>query len=152
MADHDFHFFLDRGLGSKMLPLKLRSAGWQITTMDERYGIEVSEDLDDPEWIREATAAGDILLCKDRQIAKNPLEAEAILTCAARIFALASAQITMDQGAGWYLANEERIVRALLHREGPFVFSVHADRIVNYQINKPPGVVTRKGLPPATSS
>ena len=56
VADHDFRFFADRGLGSRILPAKLRDAGWKITTMDERYGVMVSQDLDDPDWIREATS------------------------------------------------------------------------------------------------
>jgi PIN like domain len=145
VADHDFRFFTDRGLGSRILPEKLREAGWQITTMDERYGVIASQDLDDPDWIRDATGMGEILLCKDLEIARNPLEAEAISMSGARVFALANAKITMDQGAAWYLANEERIVRMLLHRDGPFLVAVHADKIVNRKIKYP------TELPPVAS-
>ena len=137
MKDQDFRFFVDRGLGSKILPSRLRECGWQVTTMDERYGASISQDLPDPEWIREASNRGEILLCKDLAIVRNALEAEAISLCSARVFALASASITMDAGANWYLANEQRIIDVILHREGPFVFAIHAEKLVNKKIKYP---------------
>lgn len=105
--------------------------------MDQRYGVMDSQDVDDPDWIRDATGHGEILLCKDLQIAHNPLEAQAVAMTGARVFALASATITMVEGAERYLANEQRIVRMLLHREGPFIAAVHADHLSNRPIKYP---------------
>lgn len=43
--------------------------------MDERYGVSASQGISDVQWIEEATDNGDVLLCKDMAIARNPLEA-----------------------------------------------------------------------------
>ncbi|MEU4834917.1 hypothetical protein [Streptosporangium sp. NPDC023615] len=72
-------FFLDRGLGSKIVPNALREAGWFLETMDERYGKDDSQRIDDVQWIEEATIRGDILLCKDLAITRNLVEARSSL-------------------------------------------------------------------------
>ena len=59
--------------------------------MDERYGADQSQSIQDTQWIEEATLAGDVLLCKDLAIAQNPLEAQAIYMTSARVFALSNA-------------------------------------------------------------
>jgi hypothetical protein len=63
-------FFLDRGLGSRIVPEALRQAGWMLETMDERYGKAESQKIKDTQWIEEASLAGDVLLCKDLAIAR----------------------------------------------------------------------------------
>jgi hypothetical protein len=65
-------FFLDRGLGAFVVPRALRAAGWTLETMDERYGADQSQHIQDTQWIEEATLVGDVLLCKDLAIAQNP--------------------------------------------------------------------------------
>jgi PIN like domain len=65
-------FFLDRGLGSIVVPGALRAAGWSRETMDERYGARQSQNIQDTQWIEEATLAGDVLLCKDLAIGQKP--------------------------------------------------------------------------------
>jgi hypothetical protein len=64
-AASGLRFFLDRGLGSVVVPGALRAAGWLLETMDERYGADRSQNIQDTQWIEEATLAGDVLLCKD---------------------------------------------------------------------------------------
>jgi hypothetical protein len=71
----------------------LRAAGWTLETMDERYGANQSQNIQDTQWIEEATLAGDVLLCKDLAIAHNLLEAQAIYMTSARAFALSNATI-----------------------------------------------------------
>ncbi len=51
-------FFLDRGLGAIVVPRALRATGWTLETMDERYGAHQSQDIQDTQWIEEATLAG----------------------------------------------------------------------------------------------
>lgn len=43
-------FFLDRGLGSRIVPQALRGAGWVLETMDERYGKNESQNIEDTQW------------------------------------------------------------------------------------------------------
>jgi hypothetical protein len=92
-AASGLRFFLDRGLGSRIVPAALRQAGWTLETMDERYGKGDSQKIQDTKWIEEATLAGDILLCKDLAVAHNALEAQVIYMCSARVFSLSNAAL-----------------------------------------------------------
>lgn len=82
--------FLDRGLGSRLVPEGLRTAGWAVTTMDERYGTDASQSVKDEDWIQDAASRGELLVCKDRNVAKRRLEAQAIYYSSARVLVIAS--------------------------------------------------------------
>ncbi|MFP3466721.1 hypothetical protein [Leifsonia sp. SIMBA_070] len=127
-------FFLDRGMGSRLVPQGLRARGWSITTMDERYGRDHSQGIEDARWIREASAEGKVVICKDRNVAKRPLEAQAIYYSEARVLVLASAQITGDEMLDHLLNNEEAIHR-LARRTGPWVQAVYANRLGMIRLN-----------------
>jgi hypothetical protein len=124
-AESGIRFFLDRGLGARIVPESLRQAGWTLETMDERYGKATSQRIQDTQWVEEATLAGDVLLCKDLAIAHNALEAQVIYMTSARVFALSGASLTGPIMARWYLENEARIVAAALRARGPYVMSVN---------------------------
>jgi hypothetical protein len=124
-AASGLRFFLDRGLGARVVPQALRQAGWNLETMDERYGKASSQDIQDTQWIEEAALADEILLCKDLAIARNPLEAQVIYMTGARAFALSNATLTGPTMADWYTSNETRIVAAALRADGPYVMAVN---------------------------
>lgn len=129
-------FFLDRGLGSRIVPNGLRQAGWSITTMDERYGAAASQSVADTTWIRDASAEHEVIITKDRAIAKRTLEAEAIYYSEARVLTIASAQITGPEQLVRLLENTPRIER-LLSIHGPWVFAVYADGIKRIRLAYP---------------
>jgi hypothetical protein len=112
-------FFLDRGLGSRIVPQALRDAGWALETMDERYGKASSQRIQDTQWIEDAALAGDVLLGKDLAIARNLLEAQVIYMSSARFFVLSNAALTGPAMAQWYLANEAKIIEMALRVSGP---------------------------------
>jgi PIN like domain len=124
-AASGLRFFLDRGLGSRIVPQALREAGWVLETMDERYGKASSQSIQDTQWIEEAALVGDVLLCKDLAIAHNALEAQVVYMTSARVFALSSASLVGPAMARWYTDNEPRIVAAALKAHGPYVMSVN---------------------------
>jgi hypothetical protein len=124
-AASGLRFFADRGLGSLIVPRALRQAGWTLETMDERYGADQSQGIQDTQWIEEAALAGDILLCKDLAIAGNALEAQVVYMTSARVFALSNARLAGPVMAQWYLDNEEKIVTAALRAVGPYVMAVN---------------------------
>ena len=93
--------------------------------MDERYGKEESQNILDTQWIEEATLAGDVLLCKDVAIAHNPLEAQVIYMCNARVFALSKANLAGRTMCEWFLETEAKIVAAATRANGPYVMSVN---------------------------
>ncbi|MBO0803095.1 MAG: hypothetical protein J2P25_08480 [Nocardiopsaceae bacterium] len=107
------------------MPRALRAAGWVLETMDERYGADLSQEIQDTQWIEEATLQGDVLLCKDLAIARNALEAQAIYMTSARVFALSNAALSGPIMAQWYLDNESKIVTTARRAEGPYVMAVN---------------------------
>lgn len=122
-------FFLDRGLGSRIVASALRNAGWQLETMDERYGRDSSQRIEDVQWITEATSNGDVLLCKDLRIASNPLEAQCVYMTAARVFVLANRQLTGPAMAQVFLDNATPILQMARGADGPYVVSVSGNSL-----------------------
>jgi hypothetical protein len=123
-AEPVLRFFLDRGLGSLIVPRALRAAGWILETMDERYGVQESQRISDTQWIEEATENGDVLLSKDLRIAKNPLEAAVVDRVSARAFGLARRDVDGAAMASRFLGNEAAIFQMARRATGPFVVSV----------------------------
>lgn len=121
-------YFVDRSLGVYTVPNALREAGWSIVTMRERYGELSAQRLQDPDWIADATSHGEVLLCKDKQIAKRPAEARAIQASGARAFALGSGELTGPEMADRFLRNRAAIER-WCDEPGPYVVSVGHDRL-----------------------
>lgn len=121
-------FFIDRGMGGKYVPDGLRERGWEVVTMNERYGQHVSEGMDDPDWIAEATERGEVCLCKDAAIARKPVEAAAVRSAEARVFALTNANISGQTQLEWILHNEARILRRA-NKPGPYVYGIYSDDV-----------------------
>lgn len=120
----DPRFFSDRSLGDHGVPQALRAAGWQVVSMRDRYGQVTAQQLADIDWIRDATAEGEVLLTGDKAIAKRPLEARAVVDAEARVFALGSSRLTGPQKAQRFLDNERALLRRCATRPGPYVVSV----------------------------
>ncbi|GAA1732120.1 hypothetical protein GCM10009809_29470 [Isoptericola hypogeus] len=102
-------FFVDRNLGSVIIPDGLRSAGWDVTTMDDRYGVDVSQSVSDVDWIREATQRGEFLLTKDVRIARNPVEARIVHMCDARVFTITNQRIPAPTALEWLVRHQAAI-------------------------------------------
>lgn len=134
----ELRFFLDRGLGSVVVPDALRARGWQLTTMDERYGTERSQSVSDADWIGDAADRGEVLLCKDRAIATGPAEAMAVYFNEARVFALAHASLTGPDMAGLFVTVERQLVRMACRAPGPYVVSVSRDGLRRLRLAYPP--------------
>jgi hypothetical protein len=128
-------FFVDRSLGSFTVPAALRAAGWVLETMDERYGSGKSPWVKDVEWIEDAAGRGDIILCKDLRIARNPLEADVVHRTSARAFGLARRDIDGASMAECFIAHEEQIFRMAGRVEGPYVVSVSSGGLRRMSLN-----------------
>ena len=117
-------FFSDRSLGDHEVPNALRAAGWHIVSMRERYGSVTAQALSDIDWIRDASAEGEILLTGDKAIAKRPLEARAVVAAAARVFALGKNQLTGQQKTQRFVGHERIIFQRASKQAGPYVISI----------------------------
>lgn len=130
-------FFLDRGLGSRVVPTGLRERGWSVTTMDERYGRAASQAVPDIDWIREASERGECILTKDAAIARNPTEAEVIYNCDARVFTITDARITGTDILSRLVLHEETIFRWALRTRPPFVLGLGPQASRRLQLHRP---------------
>jgi len=130
-------FFLDRGLGSVLIATGLRERGWLVTTMDERYGTDVSQSVADIDWIREASERGECLLTKDAAIARNAVEAEIVYNCDARVFALTNAKLTGPVMLSRFLLHEGAVFRWAARTRPPFVLGLDETRVRRLKLNLP---------------
>lgn len=123
------HVFVDRSLGSFVLPRLLRAAGVQLTTMREHYGEGVAQRVDDIEWLIEIVDQGWIGFAKDGAIRHNEAERSTVIERRARLFVIANANVSAAANAASYLTNLSAI-EAAAAVPGPFIYSVQPDRIV----------------------
>jgi len=132
----DLRFFSDRSLGDHIVPSALRAAGWNVVSMRERYGTVTAQQLSDIDWIRDATAEGEVLLTGDKAIAKRPLEALAVITSEARVFALGNNQLSGRQKADRLLEHGPLIARRAAAWRGPYVIAVTGRGLMNIALNE----------------
>lgn len=115
MADRPT-FYVDRCLG-KALPAALRNAGACVEIHDDHF----SQNALDVNWIPEVTRRGWVILTKDKNIRRNTVEREVVLTASARIFTLSSGNMRGAEMADRfvrYLADMEQFA---VNEPAPFV-------------------------------
>jgi len=120
-------FFVDRSLGSRIVPEALRRVGLTAHAMADVYP-NLGEDLADETWIPEVTARGWIILLKDDRVRSNPAERAAILDSAARVFCVTRGNLTGVTQAEWLVNNRYRILQTARKR-GPYVYGVYENRL-----------------------
>jgi hypothetical protein len=124
-----FEFFIDRSLGRHQVPQALRAIGLIVHTMAEVYGELAGQRLKDEVWLRDVGRRGWIVLMKDDAIRRRPAEREALIASAVRAFCLTNAQLRGAEQAERLVRNHRRILKQA-QRPGPYIYGVHADRIV----------------------
>lgn len=124
-------FFVDRSLGAVFLPEALRAIEWDIVVMQEVYGRQLCQDLDDPPWIEEVTEKGQVILTKDTNFKYKTLEREAVERSGAKVFCLANQSLQSDAQIQHFVVNKNRILRAA-RKPGPFIYMVYEKNINTY--------------------
>lgn len=79
-----FTFFIDRSLGSGIVPSALRACGEAVVVHDDHFG----EDTTDVAWLAEAGRRGWVVLTKDARIRTNALERGELLSAGVAAFML----------------------------------------------------------------
>jgi predicted nuclease of predicted toxin-antitoxin system len=115
-------FFVDRSLG-RALGRTLRDAGWTVELHDDHF----AEDTLDETWLLEVGAKGWVVLTKDKAIRRRPVERAAIIAARVRMFTLSGGNMTGQEMAEVYLANQSRITRFLNKNPPPFIATVYRD-------------------------
>jgi len=121
-------FFVDRSLGRHQVPAILRAAGWTLRTHHEVYGAR-DEAVGDVEWLQMCGAQNLPVLSKDRRLRYRPAEIAAIRRHEVKAFVLMRGGLrAVDQAARFGRSREA--IELACAEPGPFVYAVHADRIV----------------------
>jgi hypothetical protein len=128
-------FFIDRSMGANIVPHALREAGFEIVTMRERYGEIAGQGLPDPAWIRDASELGELIICKDKNIAKRPIEVQTIQRHAARAIAMGNGAMTGEAMAKRLIEHREAILDRS-NQSGPFVYSLNETSLVRLRLGE----------------
>lgn len=118
--------FVDECLARYAVPEALRAVGVTVVVHHELFG----PGTPDPVWLSALAEHPDwLVLTKDRQIQRRPLEQQAYLNARLRVFALTSANLTGEEQAAAFVRALAKI-RRLSRRRGPFIAKVTAGGIV----------------------
>lgn len=121
-------FFVDRSLGRHRVAHALRESGWLLRTHHEVFG-DRDEHVPDVEWLEYCGRRGLPVLSKDRRLRYRPEEIAAIRRHRVRAFVLTRGSLRAAEQTARFEASRGAIVAASMEA-GPFVYAVHADRIV----------------------
>ncbi len=116
-------FFIDEGLGGRIIGAALRAAGEKVALHEEHFG----KGAQDVEWLAFAAQRKWLILTKDNAIARNPLEMAVVKETGACVFALASAQMTGPEMAEAFVLARHRMRQFARKFKGPFIAKVYRD-------------------------
>lgn len=110
-------FYVDECLG-KFVPVEIIAAGYDVRPWFEHF-----PGVSDVEWLPEIGREGWVLLTKDKDIRRRPLEVEAILNSHVKAFVLTATDLRREAQAAVFVKAMRRIVRICAQR-GPFIYNL----------------------------
>jgi len=119
-------FFVDRGLGRRLVPEVFSAAGFEVVLMADLYPGGADQTVSDDTWIADVSELGWVALTKDTAIVRH--HEDALRRSTLRVFALSNANIAGKEMAERYRTNLHRIVQRT-RKPGPYVDVVHKDRL-----------------------
>ena len=112
-----FVFFIDRSLGSKKVPDKLREAGLKVE-LHKKY---FAPDAPDIEWLEKCGTKRWVALAKDKAIKRNELERRALFNAEIAAFFLTSGELSGDEMAQAIIKALEKVADFLENQKRPFI-------------------------------
>ena len=124
-------YFIDRALG-KSIGKALQSMGVKVEFHNQHF----QPDSPDTEWLPIVSAQGWIVLTKDENIGRNPLEVKAMAASNAKVFALVSGNLTTAQMRSIFVDAIEKIDKFATGNQAPFIAKVYKNGQVKLWKNK----------------
>jgi predicted nuclease of predicted toxin-antitoxin system len=115
----DLVFFIDECLGTGRVPEALRQAGAMVVSHQSHF--ERRQGIKDEEWLREIGERGWVVLTKDKNFKRRPLERGAILAGGIRAFFLSATNLSTEQVAQTFVEALPRMRRLCARHAGPFI-------------------------------
>ena len=122
MRQDELIFWVDRCLGVRIVPGRLRGAGISIRTYLDLYPQDPA--VPDAQWIPDVTARGWIILTKDQAISRNPAELQVLRRAKARYVCLAAKNMTGSEQAECLLEHWRTIDGLVAARKPPVIVKV----------------------------
>lgn len=113
-------FFLDHQIGRYVVAEALRAAGARVEVHLDHF----PGDKPDTEWIPEVGKRGWVLITKDQNIRRNPLERAAYESAKLRGFILTGKDMDGKELAELLVRSLPGIVRRVAERSGPLLFTI----------------------------
>lgn len=124
-------FFVDRSLGAKTVPAALRQANLNV----EVHADHFADDAPDALWLIECGKRDWVVLAKDKNIKRNPLERQALFQAGVAAFFLTSANMTGEEMAQAIIKGLTRIANLLHGEKRPFIARISPDGQVELWLN-----------------
>lgn len=116
-------FFIDRAIGQKAVPEALIAAGETV----EVHTSHFAPDALDEDWLPVVSEWGWVVLTKDKNIGREPLEVEAIARSSGRVFILVSGKLTRQQMADLFVNVLGKLKKFTQGNQAPFIAKIYKD-------------------------
>jgi hypothetical protein len=113
-------FFLDYQIGRYVVAEALRAAGARVEVHIDHF----AQNAPDLEWIPEVGRHGWVLITKDENIRRNPLERAAYLAASLRGFIVTGGDMGGGELAELLTSRLPGMVRRVANKRGPMLFTV----------------------------
>jgi hypothetical protein len=117
---HELTFFVDKCLGTRVVPNALRARGVDVEVKTDHF----APDTKDTDWLLEVGKRGWVILSKDKHLRHNYLEIVSLLESGTASFLLTSGNFTGEEMANAFVKALPDIKRMLRKFSAPFVASV----------------------------
>ena len=116
----DLVFFIDRSLGRHHVAGALRKVGVQVEVHDDHFATNAPDQA----WLTEVGSRGWLVLMKDKQVRRKPLELNALLAAGVGAFVLTQGNLRGEEMAEVMVRHIRRIVKLARVQRAPCVASV----------------------------
>lgn len=118
-------FFLDHQIGRYVVAEALRAKGANVEVHVDHF----APDAPDVKWIPEVAHRGWVLITKDQNIRRNPVERAAYQSTRLRGFVVTAGSLSGKELAALLGRSLDGMVRRAHGRPGPFLFALSANGI-----------------------
>jgi hypothetical protein len=115
-------YWIDRCLGSEIVPAALAAAGIQVRRYVDVYPDDPA--VPDAVWIPEIAQRGWIAVTKDNEIRRNPVELAALHRARARHVFLGARKLTGEEQAACLVEHWKTIESVVAHKAAPLLVLV----------------------------
>lgn len=125
-------FFLDRNFGRHKVAGELRNIGLTVEVHYDHFPEAEAGEKGDADWIRDVSSRGWVILTRDENIRRNPLELAALRRSKARAFNFKNAQATAAEIAEAFRMAAGKIAKVIRNTRPPYIVGISLRGEITY--------------------